>query len=165
MSKQPIIRGLKRRCPTCGEGRLFSRYLVFRDECEVCGQDFRSADTADGPAFFVGFLIMIFFAPFYFILPMLEMAIWLKLLLFVVLIGAMIGLYTIAPAIYDSTSRVTGVGLAIGVGRAGAICAPLIGGLMLQADMEVTHIYAIFSVPLLLAALAVRSIKLTKSLK
>ena len=91
MSKQPIIRGLKRRCPTCGEGRLFSRYLVFRGECEVCGQDFRSADTADGPAFFVGFLIMIFFAPFYFILPMLEMAIWLKLLLFVVLIGAMIG--------------------------------------------------------------------------
>ena len=81
------------------------------------------------------------------------------------LIGAMIGLYTIAPAIYDSTSRVTGVGLAIGVGRAGAIGAPLIGGLMLQADMEVTHIYAIFSVPLLLAALAVRSIKLTKSLK
>lgn len=81
------------------------------------------------------------------------------------LIGAMIGLYTIAPALYDSASRVTGVGLAIGVGRAGAIGAPLIGGLMLQADMEVTHIYAIFSVPLLLAALAVRSIKLTKSLK
>jgi AAHS family 4-hydroxybenzoate transporter-like MFS transporter len=77
----------------------------------------------------------------------------------------MIGLYTIAPALYDSASRVTGVGLAIGVGRAGAIGAPLIGGLMLQADMEVTHIYAIFSVPLLLAALAVRSIKLTKSLK
>ena len=81
------------------------------------------------------------------------------------LIGAMIGLYTIAPALYDSASRVTGVGLAIGVGRAGAIGAPVIGGLMLTADMEVTHIYAIFSVPLLLAALAVRSIKLTKSLK
>ena len=81
------------------------------------------------------------------------------------LIGAMIGLYTIAPALYDSASRVTGVGLAIGVGRAGAIGAPLIGGLMLTADIEVTHIYAIFSVPLLLAALAVRSIKLTKSLK
>lgn len=91
MLRQPIMRGLKRRCPTCGEGKLFGRYLVFREECAACGQDFRSADTADGPAFFVGFLVMIVFAPFYFILPMLEMALWLKILGFAVLLGAMVG--------------------------------------------------------------------------
>ena len=64
------------------------------------------------------------------------------------LIGAMIGLYTIGPALYDSASRVTGVGLAIGVGRLGAIAAPFAGGLMLEADLEVSLIYAVFAAPL-----------------
>jgi MFS family permease len=81
------------------------------------------------------------------------------------LIGAMIGLYTIAPALYDSSSRVTGVGLAIGVGRLGAIAAPFAGGVMLEAQMGIGSIYAVFALPLLLAALAVRSISLPGSLK
>ena len=81
------------------------------------------------------------------------------------LIGAMIGLYTIAPSLYSPQSRVTGVGLAIGMGRLGAIAAPFIGGLMLEAKIEVAYIYAIFSVPLVLAALAVLSITPSKSLK
>ena len=76
------------------------------------------------------------------------------------LIGAMIGLYTIAPALYDSKSRVTGVGLAIGVGRSGAIAAPFVGGLMLEANLEVSLIYAVFAAPLVLAAFAVRSISM-----
>jgi MFS family permease len=81
------------------------------------------------------------------------------------LIGAMIGLYTIGPALYDSASRVTGVGLAIGVGRLGAIAAPFAGGLMLEADLEVSLIYAVFAAPLILAAFAVRSISLPMAFK
>ena len=81
------------------------------------------------------------------------------------LIGAMIGLYTIGPALYDSKSRVTGVGLAIGVGRLGAIAAPFVGGLMVEADLEVSLIYAAFAAPLILAAFAVRSIKLPMSFR
>ena len=81
------------------------------------------------------------------------------------LIGAMIGLYTIGPALYDSASRVTGVGLAIGVGRLGAIAAPFAGGLMLEADLEVSLIYAVFAAPLILAAFAVRSISLPMTFK
>ena len=81
------------------------------------------------------------------------------------LIGAMIGLYTIGPALYDSKSRVTGVGLAIGVGRLGAIVAPFAGGLMLEAELEVSLIYAVFTAPLVLAAFAVRSISLPMTFK
>ncbi len=81
------------------------------------------------------------------------------------LIGAMIGLYTIGPALYDSQSRVTGVGLAIGVGRLGAIAAPFAGGLMLEADLDVSLIYAVFAAPLVLAIFAVRSIKLPMSFR
>jgi MFS family permease len=81
------------------------------------------------------------------------------------LVGAMIGLYTIAPELYDPVSRVTGVGLAIGVGRLGAIAAPFAGGLMLEAQMGVGYIYGAFAAPLIFAALAVRSISLPGSLK
>ncbi|WP_272896847.1 MFS transporter [Nesterenkonia sp. PF2B19] len=50
-----------------------------------------------------------------------------------ILIGALIngciaGLYTLAPAQYGPRLRSTGVGWAIGVGRAGAILAPLAAG-------------------------------------
>ena len=76
------------------------------------------------------------------------------------LIGAMIGLYTIGPALYAAKSRVTGVGLAIGVGRLGAIAAPFAGGLMLEAGLEISLIYAVFAAPLVLAAFAVRAISL-----
>jgi uncharacterized protein (DUF983 family) len=34
-----IKRGLARRCPNCGEGRLFSGYLKIRTPCEACGTD------------------------------------------------------------------------------------------------------------------------------
>ena len=81
------------------------------------------------------------------------------------LIGAMIGLFTIGPALYAAKSRVTGVGLAIGVGRLGAIAAPFAGGLMLEAGLEVSLIYAVFAAPLVLAAFAVRSISLPMSFR
>lgn len=52
-SPPPIPTGLRGRCPRCGEGHLFEGYLKFRPACEVCGQDFTTFDSADGPAFFV----------------------------------------------------------------------------------------------------------------
>jgi uncharacterized protein (DUF983 family) len=48
-----IWAGLHCRCPRCGEGHLFSRFLTVDDHCEACGLDFSFADPADGPAFFV----------------------------------------------------------------------------------------------------------------
>lgn len=68
--RTPIASGIRLRCGTCGKGQLFRAYLKFYDHCAACGQDFTIADTADGPAFFVGFLAMIIFAPLI-IIPML----------------------------------------------------------------------------------------------
>ena len=34
-----LKRGFARRCPNCGEGRLFSGYLSIRSPCESCGAD------------------------------------------------------------------------------------------------------------------------------
>jgi uncharacterized protein (DUF983 family) len=49
----PIARGLRGRCPRCGEGRLFQGFLTLRPACENCGLDFTFADAGDGPAVFV----------------------------------------------------------------------------------------------------------------
>lgn len=87
----PILAGLRGRCGTCGEGRLFARYLTFAERCEHCGQDFSGADTADGPAFFVGFLTLIVFAPVYFIMPMAGLPWWGLVIGYALTVAACVG--------------------------------------------------------------------------
>jgi uncharacterized protein (DUF983 family) len=41
------------RCPVCAKGRLFKSFLKVAPECALCGQDFKAADTGDGPVVFV----------------------------------------------------------------------------------------------------------------
>lgn len=59
----PFATGLRGRCPDRGEGRLFAGFLRLAPRCGSCGLDFGFAESADGPAIFiifiVGFLIMI----------------------------------------------------------------------------------------------------------
>jgi MFS family permease len=74
------------------------------------------------------------------------------------LIGAMIGLYTIAPSLYPVSHRLTGMGWAIGGGRLGAIVSPLIGGILLTWGFSAGQSMFVFALPLLLAALAVFNI-------
>ncbi|MEM7723837.1 MAG: DUF983 domain-containing protein [Pseudomonadota bacterium] len=48
----PAIRkGLRGRCPDCGEGRIFSGYLKLRPTCAACGEDLSHARADDGPAY------------------------------------------------------------------------------------------------------------------
>lgn len=35
--KTLLQRGLRRKCPRCGEGPLFVRYFKLRDDCPLCG--------------------------------------------------------------------------------------------------------------------------------
>ena len=52
-----VGRGLRGRCPRCGEGRLFEGILKVVDRCAVCGLSFRSHDAGDGPAVAVTFIL------------------------------------------------------------------------------------------------------------
>ena len=54
---EPIMAGLRGRCPRCGKGRLFSGFLTVAPRCEVCGLDYSFADARDGPAVFVMLII------------------------------------------------------------------------------------------------------------
>lgn len=52
-SPSSLSAGLRCRCPRCGEGQVFSRFLTVADHCEACGLELGFAEPADGPAFFV----------------------------------------------------------------------------------------------------------------
>lgn len=71
------------------------------------------------------------------------------------LFASMAGLYGLAPATYPAAVRVTGMGWAIGIGRIGAIAAPLAAGLLLDGGWRPASLYYVFALPLLLAAAAV----------
>jgi len=55
--RSPIAIGLKCRCPRCGEGRLYEGFLTVAERCNVCGLDLRKADSGDGPAVFIIFIL------------------------------------------------------------------------------------------------------------
>ncbi|MDC0737962.1 DUF983 domain-containing protein [Cognatishimia sp. SS12] len=49
--KPALLRGLKMRCPNCGEGNVLHSYLKIEDSCSVCGEEFHHARADDGPAY------------------------------------------------------------------------------------------------------------------
>ncbi|MEI9902253.1 MAG: hypothetical protein WDN31_21645 [Hyphomicrobium sp.] len=34
-----LYRGMMGRCPQCGEGRMFGKFLKVNDRCSVCGEE------------------------------------------------------------------------------------------------------------------------------
>ncbi len=53
----PYAAGFGGKCPRCGQGPLFQGFLGLRAKCEVCGLDYAQADSGDGPAVFVIFIV------------------------------------------------------------------------------------------------------------
>lgn len=50
-------RGFFCRCPACGEGRLFGRYLKVNDACACCGVEFHHHRADDMPPYIVMFIV------------------------------------------------------------------------------------------------------------
>lgn len=57
-----LKRGLAERCPNCGRGKLYARYLKVEPVCEACGHELARYPADDGPAYFtiliVGHLVV-----------------------------------------------------------------------------------------------------------
>jgi uncharacterized protein (DUF983 family) len=99
-----FIRGLKRRCPNCGEGALYTGYLTVQPTCPVCGNDNSQYRADDAGPYFTILLVghiavgpMLFF-PFIWKAPIalvlgttLPVLLVLTLVLLPVVKGAVIG--------------------------------------------------------------------------
>jgi uncharacterized protein (DUF983 family) len=48
-----LARGFAMKCPNCGRGHLFRRFLKVADHCEVCGEDYTAHRADDFPAYLV----------------------------------------------------------------------------------------------------------------
>jgi|GEM_PF-3133743 len=70
------------------------------------------------------------------------------------LVGAVIGLYSLTPALFPASSRATATGFAIGLGRCGAMAAPVVTGLLIEHGMSTSSIYLVFTLPLFVAGVA-----------
>ena len=58
---RPLLRAMARgfmcRCPHCGEGRLFGRFLKVADRCDACGEEYHHHRADDLPAYLVIFIV------------------------------------------------------------------------------------------------------------
>ncbi len=52
-----VTRGLKQRCPNCGQGRLFAKYLKVAKSCDACGHELARYPADDGPAYLTILLV------------------------------------------------------------------------------------------------------------
>jgi predicted MFS family arabinose efflux permease len=70
----------------------------------------------------------------------------------VLLQGGYNGVWPIAAGAYPAQVRATGVGWAIGIGRAGAVVGPWLGGSLMAANVSLPVLFATYCVPLLACA-------------
>ena len=54
---QAMARGFLMRCPRCGHGRLFNRFLKSVDSCEACGEVFHHHRADDLPPYLTIFIV------------------------------------------------------------------------------------------------------------
>ncbi len=66
MLKTGMLRGFNGRCPHCGRGRLFARFLKVTDRCSECGEEFHHHRADDFPPYLVIIAVGHFFVPFVF---------------------------------------------------------------------------------------------------
>lgn len=70
-------------------------------------------------------------------------------------LGAWGGLYAYTPELYPNSVRSTGVGLATSVGRIGGVIAPFLVGYMVQHNIQISMIFILFFVVILIGAIGV----------
>lgn len=76
------------------------------------------------------------------------------------LIATICGLYAVLAAMYPPHVRNTGTGLAIGIGRIGAVLGPYLGGVMIASGWSRPLYCSVLATALLFAALLVRKVPL-----
>jgi benzoate transport len=121
-----------------------------------CGLFAFAAVRADTHRLLLGALLgsAVLIAGFGLAITRLNVALWTALLLGIMANAAMAGLYAVGPPLYPTVVRATGMGWAIGIGRFGAILAPLASGALLDHGWAPAQLYFLFSAPFAVAGVA-----------
>lgn len=87
-----LSRGFRRRCPCCGEGRVFQKYISVNQTCSACGLELATYRSDDAPAYFTIVIVGHVIVPSMLILEQtahpaawIHMAMWLPLTLILTL--------------------------------------------------------------------------------
>jgi len=107
-------------------------------------------------------VVMVFYGVFRFSLPV------TMLIAFVIgflQMGGFNGIYPLATQLYPAEVRSTGVGWTMGVGRAGAVLGPLVGGMLIEANLPLSVIFLVFAVPTVVGAICAYLVKLAPGQK
>lgn len=56
-TRPAVARGWRGRCPHCGKGRMFAKYLKVTDNCSVCDEELFHHRADDGPAYLTILLV------------------------------------------------------------------------------------------------------------
>ena len=73
--------------------------------------------------------------------------------------GGFNGFWPTSARLYPTHIRATGVGWAVGAGRAGAVMGPLVGGYLLQSNAGLAATFWVFAIPVVLAGTVTLFIK------
>lgn len=74
--RQAALRGALGRCPCCGQGRLFSRYLKQVPNCSACGESFAAFRADDAAPWLTIIVIGHVFLPFAFMVDTSALPVW-----------------------------------------------------------------------------------------
>jgi uncharacterized protein (DUF983 family) len=92
--RSAIATGLACKCPRCAEGPLYAGFLTVAERCTVCGLDLKKADSGDGPAVFIIFILGFLVVPAaLWVEARFEPPMWLHMVIWpAVILGGALGL-------------------------------------------------------------------------
>ncbi len=73
--------------------------------------------------------------------------------------GAFSAMYAVAARTYETSIKSTGIGWCAGLGRTGAIAAPIIAGYLVALNFSMYSLFTVFALPVLLASILIATIK------
>lgn len=88
-----------------------------------------------------------------------KLALMIGLVVGIFGVGSKAGIQVVAPQIYDSANRATGVGMAIGIGRIGSMLSPILAGVLLDAGWMPKSLFMFASLFFLISMTALLFLK------
>ncbi|MDU0294734.1 MFS transporter, partial [Saccharothrix longispora] len=103
-------------------------------------------------------LLLVLFVP---AMSVLVAAFGVGALIGVFINGSVAGLYALTVSAYPTSIRTTGLGWGMGIGRVGAILAPIVIGWFLDGGLSPSQVYLVVAVVLAIGVLAMRGMRTT----